>query len=231
VKRVFLLFAAACLLCGSVIGYGADVFQGRVLTNTSDHELATLLNLNGRSVDSNGNGIIDAADNCGSCSSGGGAPQTMLVYGRLNSGGWIDATQNGALGPTKLPLQLSPSARLTHIRVRRLCGTLGSYQCGLYISTAAIEIVRVTIDWVGRTITGYAVAPSATPIGWNVANAQSDTVYIGVPVTGAPPATCGQSEQCSAIEIDVDARVIKKLPLGIGPASGCGFSAVVSTYG
>lgn len=226
------------MMCAVVIGYGAEVFQGRVVSSTSRHELAMLLNASARTVDSNTNGIIDAADNCGSCSSGaGGAPQIIMMNGRWG-GGFVDAGSSVVLGGATMPLQVLPAARTTHLSVRKVCMRMvagqGPGPCTTaYARESDVEVVRMTIDWAQRTIQGYAngpeyYTPSGTKrIGWNIVNAQSNTDYAGTPDSG----TCTVGTQCGTVELDIDARIIKKLPTGTQSLGGCGFIAVVSSYG
>lgn len=87
--RIIPLSCVALLLCVAfATGYGQSIFNNGVILNASVHELSSLVNNTGGSVDANINGITDVVDWCASCAGGAGGP-----------GGGVITTQGGSVVP------------------------------------------------------------------------------------------------------------------------------------
>jgi len=241
--KAVIVVLASVLCAAFALAYGSSVVDNVVLLNTSAHELASLVNNTGGSVDANVNGITDVVDWCASCAGGGGGPGggvlvsqggTLIPFMRgatnLPSRRYTTSADNAAFGGIQLPY--AAQGRVTHVY---LVGSTQFKRPQGTFSVVQMPQTNIVIDWQNKHITGFVWSggwlgnydyDKTLFYSWDVSNAQSNVVYLGYHNRVYDLPQCGAD--CPTIEVDFATKRIIRLPL---PDSNMWHTGSVREYG
>lgn len=258
-RRVGTVVLAAVLCATLVFSYGASVMNNVVLANASAHELASLANNTGGSVDANKNGITDVVDWCASCAggTGGGGGGTLSSQGgtlvqftrapsNLPLRRYTSSIDNGVLEGIQLPY--TAQGRVTHVFLIG-SGKYGRSWDTYSASTGAytrhtVDYVQspqtnLVIDWDAKTIKGYVWEQSRSSgldydatifYEWNVQNAQSNVDHYAYRNRVYDIEQCGVGNDPGCPFVRVDFATKRILTLPL-PMSHYWYSGQVTEYG